>query len=57
MEKRKKIAALILIIIFFTGAYWVWQTYFLGEGEDIQVSGTIEATSVDHAKLADNSCP
>lgn len=53
MEKRKKIAALILIIIFFTGAYWVWQTYFLGEGEDIQVSGTIEATSVDlTAKLA-----
>ncbi|NLT94142.1 MAG: HlyD family efflux transporter periplasmic adaptor subunit [Clostridia bacterium] len=53
MEKRKRIAALILILVFSTGAYWFWQNYFSAQGGEIQVSGTIEATTVDlNAKIA-----
>lgn len=53
MEKRKKIAAVILIIVLSTGAYWLWQNYFPIDKGEIQVSGTIEATSVElTAKLA-----
>jgi len=53
MEKRKRIIALIIVLAVLAGSYWVWETYFKGGQEEIQASGTIEATSVDlHAKLA-----
>ncbi|KJS86419.1 MAG: secretion protein HlyD [Peptococcaceae bacterium BICA1-8] len=53
MEKKKRVVVLIIVLAVLTGSFWAWQTYFKVEQEEIQASGTIEATSVDlHAKLA-----
>lgn len=53
MEKKKRIAAFFVVLALVTGSFWVWRTYFSAEEEGIQVSGTIEATSVNlSAKLA-----
>lgn len=52
MEKRK-IAVIIVVLATLAGLFWFWQTYLKDEKEEIQATGTIEATSVDlHAKLA-----
>ena len=53
MEKKKRAAVFIVVLAVLAGSLWAWQTYFKGGPEEIQASGTIEATSVDlHAKLA-----
>jgi HlyD family secretion protein len=53
MEKRKKIIAIIAIIIIAAVTVWVWRTYYQPRKEAIEATGTIEATSVDlQAKLA-----
>lgn len=53
MEKRKKIIALIAILIIMAVSAWVWMTYYQPPKEAVEATGTIEATSVDlQAKLA-----
>lgn len=68
MEKKKRVAVLIVVLGLLTCSFWVWQTYlkdgprdfgtiwqtyFQRGSEEIQAAGTIEATSVDlTARLA-----
>ncbi len=53
MDKKKRILAFIVVLGLLTGSFWVWQKYFKGEQQQIQATGTIEATSADlNAKLA-----
>lgn len=47
MEKKKKIVAGAVALILLSGCYWVWETYFRGGQEEIQATGTIEATNVN----------
>jgi len=44
---KKRIAALLLLLLTAAGSYYGYQRYRAGGSEDIQVSGTIEATEVN----------
>ncbi|QNB46539.1 HlyD family efflux transporter periplasmic adaptor subunit [Thermanaerosceptrum fracticalcis] len=46
MEKRKKIAAVIVVLLLAGAAYWLYREYFPSKSSVIEATGTIEATSV-----------
>lgn len=46
MEKRKKIAAILAVLLLAGSAYWLYREYFPAQKSVIEATGTIEATSV-----------